>query len=689
MSRSVIVKRGQLVMNGKNSQIFKSSSLAAAVAVAINAGVVPDAKAAVYEFSIFGIFTMLASNGAYTVNNDLAACMEPAEDLDSIPNNYSGGCNRTGVLAGTMIFDTVARTGTMTIAPFSFFGGGAATATSIDLNANSIGSGIGGPGTLVLGNMGFDWNGTLGIPVSTVWDASGLFGSSCLGKGGGLQLGDTCSGTGAIPASSDGDGAFDGGAILAMTIHNTTSTPGATLGSNPSGTLPLITDTTGFGGDPMITAPFSGQNANFDFLKLNVIAIDGQGLNGPPVVSSRVPAPGATQVNFATSITVLFDRPVNAQTVAAAGGFTLKDPSGNDVPGVVTPTTGSSTQFTFKPNDVNNELDSNGIPFSGLNFLTAYTVTLDSTIASAVGNMQTMPADVSWTFTTGDRPVAQACSGQTAAYVSAGSDSNFTMLDAKGSIIGGANDVTYSLDFINGLNDSETGVNGMKGIATNTLASGTIFFGQPWVAHHIRLFGPGDYEINVDCTLAQLEGGTCAPSAFASRNMKFTVGANQVAAHILFDWNNNNNIDVVNVWNKNDIFDVSPDGPKNDLYTGPRTGSRTAGDEPDPQGTWLYASTDVEPDGVRGIRMVPASDGFPQDSPFSGSSANFNLGPQSTCTPAPPPVTSAPVNSLSKGFFGCTLTDGKVNPWQRADLGLLAGFLGVLAFWRRRNRTNV
>ena len=57
---------------------------------------------------------------------------------------------------------------------------------------------IDGPGgdTLVLGNMLFDWNGTLGTPVSVVWDIAGL--QTAIDAG--LTNGEVVSGVGAEPA---------------------------------------------------------------------------------------------------------------------------------------------------------------------------------------------------------------------------------------------------------------------------------------------------------------------------------------------------------------------------------------------------------------------------------------------------------------------------------------------------------
>jgi hypothetical protein len=574
----------------------------------------------------------------------------------------------------------------MSIAPFSFFSRGTALAANIGFEV--IGDGLGGPGNLLLGNMLFNWNGIVGIPVSTVWDATGLLG--CLQAG--LVLGGDCNNVG-VTAASEGasGGGFAMGLVpLAMTTWNTTNIGTVALGDNPSGTTPVVADAKSVGGSPMRTPPFQGFNANFDFLTLNVIERDGQVLTGPPVISSRTPTPNETGVAFSTNVVVIFDRLVDATTVAG-GGFTLKDSSNNPIAGTVTPSTGSATQFTFDPTQ-----DDNSDPaFDGLGFLESYTATLAATIKNA-SSADTLGSPVNWSFTVAQRPPIQACTGTVSPYTSVGNgapngDSNFTMLTSSAgtnpnAVEDGTNDVSYNLDL-----NLNTILGGTIGLMTNEIASPTPYKGFIWDAHHIRLFGPGTWQIDTTCTTTQLEAGVSAcnnplqtvPSVQTQRFITFTVGPGQIGAHMLFDWNGNFNIDVVNVWNQNAIYDVKPDGNKNNMHVRATYGG-PSGNEADPQGQWQYASSDVivngNTDGANGAPMV--------DGPFIGFNANFTLGPQSTCTPAPPPVTSAPANSLSKGFFGCSLTDGKVNPWQRADLGLLAGFLGALAFWRRRNRTN-
>ena len=140
----------------------------------------------------------------------------------------------------------------------------------------AIGNGQGGPGTLLLGNMGFDWNGSVGIPVSIVMDAAGLFSANPGGMSS-ADIGTVITGVGALPATDgltvNGANLILGASPIATTTWNTTSLctpvkPGDCLGVNPSGGLPLMADTVG--GSPMIDGPFIGQNFNFDITSMTV-----------------------------------------------------------------------------------------------------------------------------------------------------------------------------------------------------------------------------------------------------------------------------------------------------------------------------------------------------------------------------------------------------------------------------------
>lgn len=223
--------------------------------------------------SFNGVFTMVTGSGASALVNPDASSGAP----------YYG--YRTAI-TGTMNFDLATGSGTGVVAPFSFFDGGDAVATSIVFQA--IGDGAGGPGSLVLGNMGFNWSGNTGIPLSIVMDAAGMFGALQGGNPmappdvGNVTVSQTITG-GATPASDsivfgDPAGKFGtyllpiGASPIATTTFNTTNIGAVTLGTNPSGTLPLTDD--GIGGSPFQQAvPFNGFNANFDITSLHIDAI--------------------------------------------------------------------------------------------------------------------------------------------------------------------------------------------------------------------------------------------------------------------------------------------------------------------------------------------------------------------------------------------------------------------------------
>lgn len=146
--------------------------------------------------------------------------------------------------------------------------------------------------TLMLGNMLFNWGsyyGTQNIPVSIVLDIGDLT----------TVLRNTTKGQvleGLLTAESDNTLVSDGSGgtkgismgrvLVATTSYNTTDVdtdangmPGPlVLGSNPSGTTPLLVDQTtdvtngdvGIGGSPIKISIFAGFNPNFDIVKATV-----------------------------------------------------------------------------------------------------------------------------------------------------------------------------------------------------------------------------------------------------------------------------------------------------------------------------------------------------------------------------------------------------------------------------------
>lgn len=243
----------------------KKTLLSVALAGALGVSAAADAGTLTATWT--GAFTMLLFNGAFgPTNTDIGQCYPGTLNV--------GSCIRTAI-SGTLTYDTDTRTGSGTVVPFSFLGTG--NMSNITLNLEAIGNGLGGPGNLILGNMGFNWNANNGVPVSIVLDAQGFFGALA----GGLSVSQTITG-GATPASNatqqSGTTYPIGPGPMVTTTWNTTKIGTPSLGTNPSGTLPLITDTVvdttngdiGIGGSPMTAGPFKGFNANFDILSMHI-----------------------------------------------------------------------------------------------------------------------------------------------------------------------------------------------------------------------------------------------------------------------------------------------------------------------------------------------------------------------------------------------------------------------------------
>jgi hypothetical protein len=192
------------------------------------------------------------------------------------------------------------------------------------------------------------------------------------------------------------------------------------------------------------------------------------------------------------------------------------------------------------------------------------------------------------------------------------SNSNFTTLTPTGDLLnGGANDVVGTWD-----GSYDTDVNSTN-FSRMALSSVTPWLGLNWAVHHVRVFGPGTYTIDSTCTVAQLEAGISAcnnplPVGQAVRFYEFTVGPDQIGGHMLFNWNQQNNIDIISVWSTNAVFGPSP------LWTIP-PGSNS------PDKAWYLMSTDGDGDGINGISII--------ETPFIGFSFNFNLSPAAVPVP--------------------------------------------------------
>lgn len=199
------------------------------------------------------------------------------------------------------------------------------------------------------------------------------------------------------------------------------------------------------------------------------------------------------------------------------------------------------------------------------------------------------------------------------------SNNNFTMLTATGVGQGGTNDVAFTWD--------GTYNTAVAGSAVNaTIASPTPFFSNLWTAHHVRIFGPGTYQIYTGCAADDLGCGV-------GGLYTLTVGAGQLGAHMLFDWNNNLNIDVIQLFTHTPIGSVnqSTDPTLNNWRNSAGT---VTGTQINPywngvtnalgltrETVWDFVSIDTDQDAENwnGTKFI--------DGPFASpaSSANFNL----------------------------------------------------------------
>ncbi len=676
----------------KTACSFRKKLLSASVASVLGLSASIPLHADTYTLDFTGAFTMLNSTGGPVPNN-------------GSPYTYSGTYkgwfgNRTPI-SGSIDYDTVAGTGTLTINGFYFFGSspttskialahGAAGATD-PVSFHSIGDGFGGSGNLLLANALFRWN-TLNdadtekqYPVPIVLDATGLLAALTTANTGTVIVN-----TGVLPAS-DGTNFGNvkkpallplGPTPIATTSWNTTVNGNSSLtltstncgldsndldingnpkfscaGVIPSGILPLISDT--IGSSPIVGTSFDGFNPNFDFMKLTVRCKNGICANVAPTIVAKAPSAGAPNVDVGTTVTISFSEPMQAATVATAISL---DRAGTPIPGTTSPSTGNATIFTFTPT-------------SALDYSTTYTVTVSSAATDVNDNLGLSGAPVTWNFTTGVPVVGPSCAN-ISSQVPVGS--NFTMLTGQGKLDNGTNDVTYSFDLVN-LNTAVSGANSMN--FNNTLSSPTPYYGHLWTAHHIRLFAPGGpYVINTECTTAQLDNGTCTPNPVSSKNITFSVGANQIGGHMLFDWNKASNIDVVNVWDKNAAWNINPTNKvppppasTNLLNTDKGTWGGPSGVSVNPRTIWQLVSTDPDSDGINGVAMI--------DGAFVGFNANFNLGASDSCLAAPPTPISVGTPSSS---HGCSISKNPSTILERSDWLLVSGFLAWLGALRKR-----
>lgn len=267
---------------------MKKHSLATAIALAMGTAAGTASADTVMSFDYNGWFTMMDGGNAITANDNAQDACDADPDCVADwtkPNGKSVmGTTRTWI-HGTMEFNLDTGGGTGTMVPFDFFNQTNPPPASVREMAMQT-----RPDGLVVGNMLFDWNGTYGIPVSIVLDASGMFGA----VQGGLSIGDVVSGVGSLGYTDGITSTFTffngtttvtgtrtfvmGPAPIATTVWNTTplcvdDPKDSCLGVNPSGSVFGALSDDGIGGSPQIAGPFKGFSANFDVMSLTVTDI--------------------------------------------------------------------------------------------------------------------------------------------------------------------------------------------------------------------------------------------------------------------------------------------------------------------------------------------------------------------------------------------------------------------------------
>ncbi|MGB5409374.1 MAG: Ig-like domain-containing protein, partial [Thiogranum sp.] len=165
---------------------------------------------------------------------------------------------------------------------------------------------------------------------------------------------------------------------------------------------------------------------------------------------------------------------------------------------------------------------------------------------------------------------------------------NFTMLDGDGVTFGGTNDIVFTWDntCYNSVAEADAGPENMVMGSDSSFP----FFGFPWFAHDIKVYCPGG-PYTVDSCNAGVTPPDCGP-------LTFTVPADHLGGHILFDWNVTADIDVAIVWNNSTGGTWQNVVPTGQLYQGP------AGPTPALDEFYEWISVDADGDGIPGIQFV-------------------------------------------------------------------------------------
>jgi hypothetical protein len=158
---------------------IKKTAISAGIAMAL--GAAGTAQADIVKFNWTGVFTMLNPVGdALTNSNSSFKSGLQTKISGTMVFNNSMTASQSTIYdlngAGTQAMTLGPGAGASFVNPFGFFGGGNAVAHDIAMQA--IGDGGGGPGTLVAGNMLFDWSGNNNITTQIVLNAGGFFTST-------------------------------------------------------------------------------------------------------------------------------------------------------------------------------------------------------------------------------------------------------------------------------------------------------------------------------------------------------------------------------------------------------------------------------------------------------------------------------------------------------------------------------
>lgn len=170
-------------------------------------------------------------------------------------------------------------------------------------------------------------------------------------------------------------------------------------------------------------------------------------------------------------------------------------------------------------------------------------------------------------------------------------NNNFTMIDPGNNPFAGANDVHFSWD-----GTKKTSVAKSGQVSNAKISSTCPFYGLTWKAHDVAVYSAGTYTVYSGCPAGSPGCGTGAP-------INFTVKKDEIGIHVLLDWNDSVDMDVVNV--------MKPKAASSTIWTD-GCGSNSSCT------IWNWMSYDFDGDGVNGKPIM--------DGTWIGMNVNFNLG---------------------------------------------------------------